>query len=134
MSDDKIKDIYMEENNIFISNGDFIKVDGIDLLKQNIIRRLTTPRGAIFFDKEFGSEIYKWIKKRDVSLRYAELHIKEVLTECDEIDPRTINVKAMQEGESLMINITFELWNVGLTEKLNIALKKSEIEVRFIGG
>ncbi len=127
-------DILMENGNIFIQGGDFIKAKDNDLLRQNVIRRLTTPRGAIFFDKDFGSELYKWIKARDVSSKYIETHVKQILIECDEINPTTINIAVVRVGDGLYIKTSFQLWNLGLQEKLNIALKNNEIEAGFVGG
>ncbi len=122
---------FMNEEGKQIYYKDFVMTEGTDLLKQNIIRRLTTPRGSIFFNKEFGSEVYSWIKARDISLNYVEAHISMVLAECDEIKPYSINVEAYKNGSVLSITASFELWETKLKEKLSLYLSENDITANF---
>ncbi|HOV14712.1 MAG TPA: hypothetical protein PK771_10540, partial [Spirochaetota bacterium] len=96
-----------------------------------IIRRLTTPRGSVFFDTNFGSELHKMIKSKNKNLRKIELHIKKVLIECDEIAPDTIEVKATRYGEDLILKCSFRILGNKLIEKLFISMANQEIEAGF---
>ena len=126
-----MEDIKMEDNDITIVNGDFLMTEGYLLLKQNIIRRLTTPRGSIFFNKEFGSDLYKWKNTRRPPVKTIETHVKSVLIECDEIDVSTINVSCITRNDTLLIKCSFRLNNDKLMQKLHISLDRDDVSVNF---
>jgi phage baseplate assembly protein W len=125
-------DIAFIDNDIHIACGDFHQIKDVDVLKQNILRRFTTPRGSIFFDENFGSECHRWINARDIRPKYIASHLKQVAIECDEVNPESVTVSVTQSGEKIICTIELELLEIGIVEKLFLSISNNGVEANFI--
>lgn len=75
-------------NSLFelVFNGiDFGLVKGIDCILQNIILRLLMPKGSYFYDPDFGSDLYMFVKAPYTALKLD--HFKSVVKESLKAEP-----------------------------------------------
>jgi hypothetical protein len=70
------------------ANGELYLTDGVDTGCQDIKLRLFTPLGGLFYDKEFGSKIYLWIK--DENFLSARLAFCAEVVRRLRMDPRVV--------------------------------------------
>lgn len=69
----------------------FELVTGFDCLAEAIVRRLTTPSGALFYDPDYGLDVREWLNDAMTDEVLAEL--TQAITEQLEEDPRVTGVE-----------------------------------------
>lgn len=90
MEDDFLgQDIKLIEGEIALKYNDFDTVQGVDTVIQDIITRLYTPKGSLFYDESYGSQLHHFIQAPmdKITLMDFEGEIKETL----KADPRVSN-------------------------------------------
>lgn len=70
------------------ANGELILTDGVDTGVQDIMLRLFTRLGSLFYDREFGSLIHDWILEESTAANRAALCAE--ITMRVEADPRVV--------------------------------------------
>lgn len=73
---------------LLAANGELILTDGVSTGVQDIILRLLTPLGSLFYDTGFGSLIHEWIYEESTEENRAGF-VAEVLMRI-EADPRVV--------------------------------------------
>lgn len=68
------------------ANGELILTDGLRTGVQDVMLRLLTPLGSLFYDTEFGSLLHEFIKDESTTSRHMEFEAEVVLRV--EMDPR----------------------------------------------
>lgn len=48
-----------------VANGEVMQVTGPDTVIQDILLRLATPYGSLFYDPDYGSYVYQFVKEED---------------------------------------------------------------------
>lgn len=70
------------------ANGELILTDGVDTGVQDIMLRLFTRLGSLFYDREFGSLIHDWILEESTTANRAALCAEIAMRV--EADPRVV--------------------------------------------
>ncbi|MDH3975538.1 MAG: DUF2634 domain-containing protein [Deltaproteobacteria bacterium] len=73
MNDNDLNDLYGQDIKIDFStmqaviaaNGEAVLTEGTETPIQNILLRLSTPLGSLFYDTGYGSEVYKWVQEEN---------------------------------------------------------------------
>lgn len=109
------------------ANGEIMFVDETDTVEQDIFLRLSTYYGSLFYDSEYGSYLYDFIKEEDSEdTRFALLDETERRTEAD---PRVVlgSVEASVlswDLETIKISVSFRLIDTDNIFNLILALDK----------
>ncbi|MGE4497143.1 MAG: baseplate assembly protein [Deferribacterales bacterium] len=109
------------------ANGEIMLVDETDTVEQDIFLRLSTYYGSLFYDSEYGSYLYDFIKEEDSEdTRFALLDETERRTEAD---PRVVlgSVEASVlswDLETIKISVSFRLIDTDNIFNLILALDK----------
>ena len=70
------------------ANGELILTDGVDTGVQDIVLRVFTRLGTLFYDTSFGSLIHDWILEESTGANRVALE-SEIITRV-ELDPRVV--------------------------------------------
>lgn len=68
------------------ANGELILTEGVRTGVQDVMLRLLTPLGSLFYDREFGSLLHEFIKDESTASRRMEFEAEVVMRV--EMDPR----------------------------------------------
>ncbi|MCL4514158.1 MAG: hypothetical protein M1379_00965 [Firmicutes bacterium] len=71
---------------IIAPSGDVALASGRDCLLQDLMHRCTTPKGGLWYDAEFGVDIYSYLHTEDTLVM--RLALEDELKEAVEQDPR----------------------------------------------
>jgi phage baseplate assembly protein W len=117
------------------ANGEALLVDDVDTVIQDIVLRLGTPYGTLFYDRTYGSYVMDFVKEEDsADTRFAL---------CDEIarrveaDPRVITGSPTAEiatwtANSVTVMLSFSLRTVDTPFNLVLAIDKKTGEMQLI--
>lgn len=117
---------------VVTSAGDAAAVTGGDCVVQDLITRIFTPIGSLFYDKYFGSHFYNYLHKPvdDILL----LECSNELERCLELEPRvaygTVKTKAVcgAKPETVYVRGSFKLIGEDTERNLTVALDGSTIK------
>ena len=70
------------------ANGELILTDGVDTGVQDIVLRVFTRLGSLFYDTSFGSLIHDWIQEESTAANRAALESEIIMRV--ELDPRVV--------------------------------------------
>lgn len=70
------------------ANGELLLTEGVSTGVQDVMLRLLTPLGSLFYDREFGSLLHEFIKDESTASRRMEFEAEVVLRV--ELDPRVV--------------------------------------------
>lgn len=70
------------------ANGELILTDGVDTGVQDIVLRIFTRLGTLFYDTSFGSLIHDWILEESTGANRAALESEIIMRV--ELDPRVV--------------------------------------------
>jgi phage baseplate assembly protein W len=84
------QDILLDETFVPVcaANGEAVLSDGVATAVQDIKLRLATPLGGLFYDRDFGSEIYRYINDDNTDINRRAL-CAEVVRRLH-MDPRVV--------------------------------------------
>lgn len=94
-----------------LANGELALTDGINTGIQDVLLRLITPLGTLFYDPEFGSRLYECIKEDAAEL--LKISLPNEICRRLENDPRVVlgsvgsNVSSRQGIATLQITWRF---------------------------
>lgn len=124
MSDSYGIDIAIDNNNELIMSGiDFKTVSGIDCAVQQVKVRMQTPKGSLFYDLNYGSEIYKFVQApyTKKQLDYFVSMVKDCLKAEPLIDNDSIVI--VTEGYSINSFVCKASWKFyGTDNELNLVI------------
>jgi len=103
-------DIALQNFDIVLTYGDFELVKDENCFFQQLKHALETPKGAYFYDPDFGSRIYQFLHASmdNYTLIDFEIAIREVLETQPLILQDSIEIKVSYENESLKASVYFE--------------------------
>ena len=103
-------DIALQNFAVMLAYGDFELVKEEDCFLQQLRHVLETPKGAYFYDPEFGSRLYQFLHTNmdNYVLIDYEIAIREVLETQPLILQDSIEIKVSYENESLKASVYFE--------------------------
>lgn len=78
-------------------SGDIALCSGRDCLAQDLVIRLGTPRGDLWWKPDFGVDLHRFIHVEDTAL--ARLDLAQMVAEAMEQDPRVVPGSARAEVE-----------------------------------
>lgn len=124
---------YKKRFNIYkgLSSGNFeygstTVSEGVDKIRQNILAFLTIPKGSLFFNPEYGSNLDNLLFEpndfilRDTIERYLfsqiETHLKDI---------RVDNIQVEIYNEYLNIDIHYYILSIGYYDEIAIIKKRS---------
>jgi len=128
-------DIALDANGDFIvdTDGDLALVEGRDCLGQDIRHRVITPKGALWYDEDYGVGLQQHLHSEDRSGSRTEIekNIEEDLTKEPRVDPFSIEAQvtemtadeiklmlaATPQGESNPLNLVVGADSEGVTEE-----------------
>lgn len=93
-------DILLDDNGeIGFAGTDIKTVSGIDCVIQQIKVRMMTPKGSLFYDPEYGSDLYKFIQTgyTKQKLEYFVSVIKDCLKAEPLVDNESIEIKTYEK-------------------------------------
>ena len=107
------------------ATGDADKVEGLDCFFQDILNRLSTPRGAIWCHPEYGVRIYDHLQDEDTVANRIE--IEQDIRRAIEADPRSEYGTAWAEVIEMdtlreTIHIAAGVQPMGYSAPLNLVL------------
>ena len=109
-------------------------VDGRTCLGQAVARRITTPRGGLFYDSDYGIDIRDFIKQTGFSETQAARIIESEILKDERVNNVVANVTFNQLAEevSIIITVTDEQGPFVLTvtvDNLTVELLQSDIAI-----
>ncbi|MCC5911313.1 MAG: hypothetical protein JJT76_12830 [Clostridiaceae bacterium] len=118
-------DIAFEEKQVRVAaTGDADGVEGLDCYFQDIVNRLSTPKGAIWCHPEYGVLIYNHLQEQDSVTN--RLEMEQDIRRAMEEDPRseygTAHAEVI-EMENETIKIAASVKPIGHDTPLNLVLK-----------
>ncbi|MCP3922986.1 MAG: baseplate assembly protein [Desulfobacterales bacterium] len=133
------QDIKLDEylNAVVAANGEFVLTSGAETAVQNIIIRLATPRGSLFYDSEFGSYLHEFIYEENTPTNRMSLEI-EVTTrieESNQVITGSVDVEIFRwDEEGIDGNCSFELINDDHTYNLSMGwiTEKKELLIKDV--
>lgn len=123
MSDFYGSDIAVGENGeIMLEGNDFKIVYGIDTVLQGIKQRLFTPKGALFYDEKYGSNLHKFIHagKTGLTVRNFKKEVASALEAEPLIDNKSIKVNLLDTCDYLKCYVSFDI--LGYDTKFNLVV------------
>lgn len=70
------------------ANGELVLTEGVDTGVQDIVLRIFTRLGGLFYDTEFGSLVHDWIAEDSTAASRAALEAEIIMRV--ELDPRVV--------------------------------------------
>jgi len=115
---------------IIIKNGDCIIVTELDALLQAIKIESLTMEGDLWYDQEYGWGLQDFIHRNIDEMLELEIYqrVKEKLSNQEEIDQDSIEVKLSEGNDIIVIHIKFTALDQGVN--LEIILDRVKVEVR----
>ncbi len=100
---------------VVVANGELLLTDGPKTGEQDIVLRLFTPLGTLFYDVEFGSLLHNWIKQENTKTNRLGLETEIALriSEDPRVEPDTTGAKVIKWDET---SITLEISWVFINE------------------
>ena len=103
---------------------------GVPNLAEAITRRLTTPRGGLFYDPDYGVDLRRYLN--EAATEEVQFEIARLAEEQAEEDPRvaraTAQVSFEQSTRTLTVHLTIEL----ATEQSPLVLEASNVTVEVL--
>lgn len=125
-------DIALDNNGeIKLNNNDFALVSGINNILQSIRLRFITPRGSLFYDDNYGSELYKYIHCQNNYVIYKKIkkEIENTLKDEPLVDNESISIILNYNNkQGYIADIEFKLLNYDTKYNLVIQINK-EIKI-----
>lgn len=94
------------------ANGELVLTEGVETPIQNIILRLSTPLGSLFYDKTYGGETYKWVQDENTKANRnglaAEIKRRIVMAPCVVFGSTSAKVMAWDKS-GVTVEAVFQL-------------------------
>lgn len=106
------------------SDGDAATVTGVSCLVQDLIHRLSTPRGTLWMHPEYGCDLYRFLHVEDSQVQ--RIDMQGAIQDAIEADPRVVPGSATCEILSWSmegrVRMGVGLRAIGETNPLNLVL------------
>lgn len=105
------------------------KISGFDNLARQIIRRLSTPRGSLFYDPDYGMDIKLFLNTNlnPSKLMKLEMDIKNECESDPRVDEAEVSIKYNPSTLSLEIEISLVTIDGSFTLILNVSSLNIEL-------
>ncbi|MDI3547879.1 MAG: hypothetical protein PWR10_1531 [Halanaerobiales bacterium] len=124
-------DIVFNNDFELIPAGDIEITQGLSCLAQDIIHRLLTPRGNLFYNPDYGVDIYKYINDENTLINRMGLSqdVKKEVEKDPRVKPGSVNVD-IKEWDLKIIKLLVSFTPIGQNNPLNLLLKYDQFESR----
>jgi len=85
-------------NPLFAANGEAIMINGSESAAQDIAIALKTPKGSLFYDDEFGSDLFLYADDEDSDMK--RMHLCIDINDTIHADPRVDYNSAYSQVDS----------------------------------
>jgi phage baseplate assembly protein W len=99
-------------NAVVAANGELVLTSGPETAVQNIIIRLATPLGSLFYDPEFGSLLHEYFHEENTETNRMALEseLEERIDESNQVKEGTVEVNIISWDErGINVSCNFEL-------------------------
>ncbi|OHD14401.1 MAG: hypothetical protein A2Z98_12620 [Spirochaetes bacterium GWB1_27_13] len=111
-------------------------VENEECALQDIIIRLLTPKGSLFYDEYFGSRLHEFIQeaKTRINILDFEIEIKETIKQDPRVDKESIEIETSDdEDDSLVAKVSFSF--IKKKTKYNLVIETlEELQIRLDDG
>lgn len=129
-----VEDIYVDSNltpSVTVQ-GECVKVSGVDVINQDIRLRLQLPVGSLFYDVEFGSNLYLFIYEENTAVSRQAL-IAEIETRI-EMDTRVIPLSVTAilvswDENGIVAKAEYKLYDTETAQFLHISIGDDYVTV-----
>jgi phage baseplate assembly protein W len=114
------------------ANGELVLTDGTDTGVQDIVLRLDTYLGSLFYDKEYGSLVRDWVYEDNDELARISFaaEVKRRVNEDPRVQPGTVACTVTQWDEtSIRAESSFHFIDTDHEQNLVITIDKSKKEM-----
>jgi phage baseplate assembly protein W len=125
-------DMAFDEDYELLPAGDVEVVSGVHCVVQDIIHELSTPKGDLFYNSEYGVDIYKYINEDNTFINRLGLsqEVKKVLNHNQRIEPTTAKVEVVDWNlNKIKLKASFSLISVDNPLNLILTYSQNDIEV-----
>lgn len=119
-------DIKIVDGELQINTEDFDLVSGVETGVQDVIQRLSTPKGSLFYAKEYGSRLHEFIQasKDNFTIKEFVVEIKTVLKEDPRVDNESITVTIGDATDGFYASVTFRFLDDDNSHNLVVSADK----------
>lgn len=128
-------DISWEDDYELLPAGDIETTKGVSCVIQDIVNELSTPKGSLFYDSEYGVDIWKYLHEENTLLNRLGItqEVKKVLKNNSRIKPATIQVGVLNwDLEKINLEAEFKLIAEDNPVNLVLMYNQHDLEVEVI--
>lgn len=105
------------------AGGDWPVLTDLDARRQSLLRRLTTPAGALWYDPSYGNEAYRMLSQSATAAWIQQTEM--VCRRAAEQEPglQVTDAKVQHEGRQVRIQLTV-IWDGALSDSIQAALRR----------
>ncbi|GAB6100445.1 hypothetical protein JCM16358_23240 [Halanaerocella petrolearia] len=128
-------DISWKDDYELLPAGDVETVAGVNCVIQDIINEFSTPKGSLFYDSEYGIDIWKYLHEENTFINRLGItqEIKKVLKNNARIEPATAKAEVINwDLEKIKLKASFKLISEDNLVNLILEYNQHNLEVEVI--